>query len=194
MNQETMLKPALIAGIIVGVLSALPVLGALNCLCCAWVIGGGILAAYLSVKASPWALTLGRGMALGLLAGAIAAIVDTAFSIPIHFALSGMGMGVAEQINEALEQVPNMPEDLRQALRSVFIDGDEIGIFFLVLTGVFKVLVYSIVAALGGAIGVAIFEKRPPGSQAAPATPAYQPPLQAPPPPPPPPDSSEPLP
>ncbi|MFH1572820.1 MAG: hypothetical protein ABIG68_02490 [Acidobacteriota bacterium] len=189
MNHQTLLKPALIAGIAVGVLSALPVLGALNCFCCAWVIAGGVLAAFLSVRASPAAVTLGQGLGVGLLAGAVAAVVDTAFSIPVQIALTGMGMGVAEQMGEALEQVPNLPPEMRDMIRSIFVDGRGLGVIFLLLTGALKLVVYGLISMLGGAIGVALFEKRPPGadSRLPPAT--YQPPLNFPPPPPPPPEN-----
>jgi hypothetical protein len=183
MNWEAMLKPALIAGVLVGVLSALPLVSALNCFCCAWVIGGGVWAAYLLIQASPITVTLGRGAALGLATGAIAATVDTLFSIPLHFALAGVGSGIAEQMNEVLRQVPDVPPDVREALRSVFSDNRGVGVLFLVLTGFFKLIIYSAVCMLGGAVGVAIFEKRPPGTDLPPSPPAYRPPQDFPPPP-----------
>lgn len=183
MNWEAMLKPALIAGVLVGVLSALPLVGALNCFCCAWVIGGGVLAAYLHIQATPVAASLGRGAALGLVTGVVAAVVDTLFSIPLHFALAGMGSGIAEQMNELLRELPNVPPDVREALRSVFSDNRGVGVIFLVLAGFFKLIVYSVVCMLGGAVGVALFEKRPPGAGVPPTPPAYLPPQDLPQPP-----------
>ena len=41
------LQPALLGGLFIGVLSALPIISAGNCFCCMWVIGGGVVAAYL---------------------------------------------------------------------------------------------------------------------------------------------------
>jgi hypothetical protein len=183
MNQEAMLRPALIAGVAVGVLSALPGLGALNCLCCAWVVGGGILAASLCVKASPLTVTLGRGVLLGLLTGVIAAVVDTIFSIPVHFALTGVGMGPAEQLNQLFEEFPNIPSEYREAIRAIFASGDGIGVFVLILVGLLKLVVYGLVCMLGGAVGVAIFEKRPPGTDSRIPPAVYQPPRDFPPPP-----------
>src|SRR5512137_1271769 len=92
MNKDSFLKSALIGGVALGVLSALPVLGAVNCLCCAWVIGGGMLAAHLYVKDSPTPVTLGTGVLLGLLAGVVGAVVDTLFTIPLHMALRGSAL------------------------------------------------------------------------------------------------------
>ena len=38
------LQPALLGGVVIGVLSALPVINVANC-CCAWILFGGALAA-----------------------------------------------------------------------------------------------------------------------------------------------------
>ncbi len=182
MDQEKMLKPALIGGVILGVLSAIPVISAFNCLCCAWVIGGGMLAAHLYVKGSPMAVTLGRGVALGFLTGVIGAVVDTLFSIPIHMAMKNIGMGFVEQIREGLEQVPNLPPETRDALRSVFSGSTGFSLVFVILTGFFKLIIYGIMAMLGGAIGVAVFEKRKPGTPYTSPGPFPQPPDTQPPP------------
>ena len=163
MNQDGMLKPALIGGVLLGVLSAVPVVSAVNCVCCAWVIGGGVLAASLYVKSSPAPVTLGRGVTLGLLTGLIGAVADTLLTIPLHFALAGIGMDFAQSMEQVLEQVPNLPADTRDTLRSIFTAGGPLSVFFIVASGFFKVVVYSLMAMLGGTIGVAIFEKRKTG-------------------------------
>ncbi len=189
MNQEGMFKPALIGGVLLGVLSALPVVSALNCLCCAWVIAGGVLAANLYVKSAPLPVTLGTGALIGLIAGAVGAVVDTLFSIPLHLALTGMGFGVG-QLREAIQQVPMAPE-ARDTILRVLGGGGGVGIFFVLLSGVFKLFIYSIMAMIGGTLGVALFEKRKLGMQP-PAVPSpYQPPPRDYPPPPPPPPPAD---
>jgi hypothetical protein len=187
MNREGMLKPALIGGVLLGVLSALPAISALNCFCCAWVIGGGVLAAHLYVKGSPFPVALGTGALLGLLTGVIGAIVDTIFSIPLHLALTGMGFGVGE-LRKAIEQIPMSPE-ARDTILSMLRGGGGVGVLFVILSGVFKLFVYSIMAMIGGTLGVALFEKRKPGMPSPTGVPPeYQaPPRDFPPPPPPPP-------
>ncbi len=176
MNRESMFKPALIGGVALGVLSALPVIGAFNCFCCAWVIGGGILAAHLYVKDSPNVVTLGNGVVLGLITGMIGALVDTVFSIPLHMAMSGVGMGVAEQLREMAEEIPNMPPEARELLRSIAAGGVGIGGVIFFVAALIKLFVYGIVAMLGGVLGVALFEKRTPGSHLPSDMPTYQPP------------------
>jgi len=188
MNQDSFLKSALIGGVALGVLSALPVLGAVNCLCCAWVIGGGMLAAHLYVKDSPVPVTLGTGVLLGLLAGVIGAVVDTLFTIPLHMALRGSAV-MTEQLKEWADELPNLPGEYREMLRSLAGGGTAIGSFLFVATAFFKLVVYGIVAMLGGALGVAVFEKRKIGTPGPDVSPPYEPPGGFTPPPPPPADS-----
>ncbi len=55
------LQPALVGGLFIGVLSALPIVNTANCCCCLWVISGGVLAAYLRQQSSPVRDHVGRG-------------------------------------------------------------------------------------------------------------------------------------
>ena len=56
-----MLRSAALGGIFIGVLSALPVVGAANCCCCLWIVSGGALATYLEVQQKNRTLTAGEG-------------------------------------------------------------------------------------------------------------------------------------
>lgn len=164
MNNDNLLKPALIGGVALGILSALPVIGYCNCVCCAWAMGGGILAAYLYVRESPFLVTMGRGALTGLAAGAIGAVVCGLFSIPLQFVLTGGGNPemVVEQIQEQLAKNPELPQEVRQNIEAFLQRGD-----FMTLIAIFSffanVVFFSIFAMIGGAIGVAVFEKRKPG-------------------------------
>lgn len=179
MNEERMLKPALIGGVLLGILSSVPVISIFNCVCCAWVVGGGVLAAYLYVKDSPVSVTLGRGVSLGLLTGVIGTVVSALFLIPLHF-LTG-GTGVMEQLRQAMDQMPNVPPETRQMLESLT-SREGAGTFIYVFGLIFMLVVYCLFAMAGSAIGVAIFEKRKPGTPSV-DLPPYQPPAPPPPPP-----------
>ena len=157
-----MLKPALIGGVFLGILSSLPVLNLFNCLCCAWIIGGGVLAAYLYVKDSPSPVSMGSGVAIGLFAGIIGAIVSAMFSIPLNFLIHSGSMGIAEQFREVVEQMPNMPPETREALRA-FSNRADMGTLYFVFHLFFTLVISCLFAMLGGTIGVAVFEKRKPG-------------------------------
>jgi hypothetical protein len=81
------------------------------------------------------------------------------------------------------EEFPNIPSEYREAIRAIFASGDGIGVFVLILVGLLKLVVYGLVCMLGGAVGVAIFEKRPPGTDSRIPPAVYQPPRDFPPPP-----------
>ena len=179
MNQNAMLRPALIGGVLLGILSAIPPLSFFNCACCAWVIGGGVLAANLYVKSSPTMVTLGSGVGLGLLTGAIGGIVTTIFSIPVQILMNTVFAEYAAQARQMISELHNISPVWRDLILSSGKEGFNV---FAVIAGAFvTVTVYSLFAMLGGVLGVAIFEKR----KVVGATTAYQPPVNIPPPPPP---------
>ena len=181
MNENKMLKPALIGGVLLGVLSALPLIGALNCVCCAWVIAGGMLAAHLYIKDSPIAVTLGRGALLGLFTGVIGAVVSLLFSIPLNFIAGSGGMEIMEQIRARMDSMPNVPPETRALIDSLASRTD-LTTLIVIFGAIFTLIVYCIFATLGGTIGVAIFEKRKIGAPPPNAAPD-DPPVNLPPPP-----------
>ncbi len=159
MNGENIWKPAIIGGILLGVLSSIPYL---NCACCAWIIGGGLLASYLFVKESPFAVTLGRGVSLGFLTGVIGTVVVALFSIPLILMSPEGSRGAAEQIRQMMEQMPGFPAESREALNEL-ISRDGFLTIIYISSMVFQLVVNCLLAMLGGALGVALFEKRKPG-------------------------------
>lgn len=173
MNQEGMFKPAVIGGVLLGILSALPFVNLMNCFCCAWVIAGGVLAAHLYVRNSPTVVTLGQGIVLGLLTGIIGAAVDILFSIPVRIMLAGVGSGFMQQF---LDQIPNLPPEMKEQMRTAL--SGTVGIASWIFSGFLILVVYALIGMLGGAIGVALFEKRKPPATAAEI---YQPPTVPPP-------------
>ncbi len=177
MNQGGMLKPALIAGVLLGILSVIPGLSLLNCFCCAWVVGGGAFASHLYVKDSPVAVTLGKGALLGLVTGAIGAVTCTVFNIPLQLLMSALGMDVVEHLRQLIGRMPDIPPEQRDALGKIA----QGGISFILVVGIASVVPFSMAGMAGGAIGVALFEKRPRSSEPAssfPEPPVAPPPLQ----------------
>jgi hypothetical protein len=185
MNEARMLKPALIGGVLLGMLSSLPLINLFNCFCCAWVIAGGVIAARLYVKDSPTPVSLGGGVAIGLLTGVIGALVGGLFSIPLRLMTNRGSLSGMDQLKEALDQLPNVPPETRQMIES-FTARSDMDVVFFIFGMLFILVIYSLFAMIGGTIGVAIFEKRKPGSVPEEVT-YYQPPTNLPPPPPPPP-------
>jgi hypothetical protein len=163
MNEESMLKPALIGGVALGILSVLPIIGSFNCVCCAWVIGGGVLAAHQYVKASLTPVTLGRGVALGSVTGLIGSLVYILFTIPLYLMLIRSGVRLTDLVRQSMERwIKAMPE-MRDYLQTASTQSD-IGLSVVLFGMIFTIGIFCIFGMLGGAVGVAIFEKRRTGA------------------------------
>ena len=147
------LKPALIGGVVIGVLSVIPFVSAANLCCCLWAILGGLLATYLYVKNSPTPASAGDGAVLGVIAGAIGAVIYLVIGIPIAIA---MGPVTRNMIVSLMQNI-----DARQAelMRQQFeAQGNAVApIIIQALIGGGLLFVFAI---LGGLLGVPIFEKR----------------------------------
>jgi hypothetical protein len=131
------LKSALLGGLIVGVLSAIPII---NYCCCIWSIGGGALAAYLYIKSSPTPVTMGDGAIVGGLAGVVGGIIYLIIGLPIaiFFGMAAM----TEQLTRSGVELPFS------------------GTLLMGVAGIIGAIILVVLASLGGIIGVAIFEKR----------------------------------
>ncbi len=131
------LKPALLGGLVVGLLSAIPFI---NYCCCIWGIGGGVLAAYLYVKSSPTPVSMGDGAMVGGLAGVVGGIIYLVIGLPIAI-LFGMA-AMTEQLTRSGVELPFS------------------GVLLMIVAGIVGAIFLVVLATLGGIIGVAIFEKR----------------------------------
>ncbi|MGE5361203.1 MAG: hypothetical protein ACM3NQ_19475 [Bacteroidales bacterium] len=151
------LQPALLGGLFIGVLSALPIVSFFNC-CCLWIIGGGIVAAYLTQNSSPTAISVGDGALAGLMAGIFGTIVNTVLWIPIHAVMGPIQSRMAERLTETARDIP---DSLRVLMQPGQMGG---GSFLLSLViGFFFMLVLSVIfATVGGMIGAAIFGRNKP--------------------------------
>jgi hypothetical protein len=175
------LQPAILGGLFIGVLSALPFVNMANC-CCLWLVVGGALAAYVMQQNHPYPVTLGDGALVGLGAGVIGFVVMLIVSIPIGLLtgpdLQRMQMGGFGQ--EGMS--PEVAEMMRHISPAViaFIGGA----VFLVIG--------SAASTVGGIIGAVIFRQGSPPLPPSDAPPAswaplpsgWAPPADAPPPPP----------
>jgi hypothetical protein len=151
-----MLQPALLGGVVIGVLSALPVINLANC-CCAWILFGGGLAAYLLQQPRPTPISAGDGALVGLIAGAIGAVVWTIVAIPLNAALMPFQ---AEMLEQVLSNANDMPPEARaflESLKSAPVMGAAAIVgFFLTLC------VCSVFGLVGGLFGALIFRKNVP--------------------------------
>jgi hypothetical protein len=149
-------QPALLGGVAIGVLSALPVINLANC-CCAWIIFGGALAAYLMQQNHPEPITVGDGAIVGLLSGIVGAFVWAVISIPINAAMSGFQ---SQWMERALAESGDLPPEVRSILESLGTPGamgiaSVIGLIVMLCVG-------SVFGLLGGILGALMFRKNAP--------------------------------
>jgi hypothetical protein len=152
-----MLQPALLGGLTIGVLSALPIVNIVNLCCCAWIITGGGIAAYLLQQQRPAPITAGDGALVGLMAGAVGAVVWLLLEIPLSFALAPFQQSL---IDSALQNSADLPPGLQiwmEKLRSGAARGAGMVMGFLVM-----LFIGSIFAMVGGIIGSLVFRKSAP--------------------------------
>jgi hypothetical protein len=159
-----MVKPALIGGILLAVVSAVFLwIPLLQCLCCVWIIGAGVLAAYLYIKDAPSPVTLGKGTGLGLLTGFFGSIVMTLFITPFFMIGNFKHVNFAEMMKQSMDQAPNMTPESRQVMEA-FLAREGSGTILLLFALSFLFVFFCLFSMLGGTIGVALFEKRKIGS------------------------------
>jgi ABC-type phosphate transport system permease subunit len=150
------LQPALLGGVTIGVLSALPVINLANC-CCAWILFGGALAAYLMQQNHPEPIQAGDGAIVGLLAGIVGAFVWVIVSVPISVAMAPFQ---SEMASRAMRDAAEMAPELR-ALFENMSGAPAIGIGLIF--GFFVMLCVSTVFGLiGGLFGALLFKKPQP--------------------------------
>src|ERR1041385_2329710 len=135
------LKPALLGGLIVGILSAIhSLIPIVSMCCCIWGIAGGGLAAFLYIRQSPTPVALGEGAMVGGMAGVIGGIIYVVIYLPIAI-LWGMAT-MQEQLNRSGVHLPFS------------------GSILMVIGSIVGAVVVAVLSVLGGLLATLIFEKR----------------------------------
>ena len=160
------MKPALIGGLVAGLLSAIPFVNIVNACCCAWAIIGGIVATYLYVKQSPNPVTPGEGAMLGAMAGGIGAVIYLVVGIPLGLVV---GNTMANAVSGIVAQSdPAQAEAIRQQMAA------STGFAAALINSIVVAVLLVIFSVIGGLLGVPIFEKRK-GGAGTPPTAGYTP-------------------
>ena len=146
-------KPAVIGGVVVGILSVIPFIGALNVCCCLWALLGGILASNLYIKSSPVPVKTGDGAAVGAIAGLIGGVISVVLGIPIDLATGPMIKSLLIDILRKID--PQQAEILRPQ-----IEASGASIASVIITSLVVAALLFVFTIIGGLIGVALFEKR----------------------------------
>jgi hypothetical protein len=153
--------------VFIGVLSALPIVQWCNC-CCLWIVGGGVLAAYLQQQAQQSPLSPAGGAQAGLFAGLIGAFIWLILTRALDVVLRPLQQ---QLVAEILRNASDMPPEVRTMFESISAqEGGSYALSFALM-----LVIGSAAAALGGAIGASYFRKDVPPALGGPIQP---PPLQ----------------
>ncbi|MFC2168987.1 hypothetical protein ACFLRM_00260 [Acidobacteriota bacterium] len=151
-QRPEMFMPALVGGVIAGILSGVPLI---SCLCCLWIIGGGMVSAYLLAKNTSAVLRASDGAIVGIFSGIVAAIINTLISFPFRALNREFARNFLETLSEYMEEMPSGWESWLNF-------GDMKTSFFMIMFGlVVSVVIFSVFGALGGVIGISLFGKKP---------------------------------
>jgi hypothetical protein len=145
-------KPALVGGLISGLLSVAPFINTLNVCLCLWAWVGGIVAAKLLIGQAPRIVTAKDGAKVGLYSGLIAFAIVLLITTPLTF----------WQMDRALENMPSIMSSSPEA-QSLYerIQNDPIFklLFSFIISFINAVLILGF-TVVGGLLGVTLFEKR----------------------------------
>ena len=148
-----MLKPAALGGLFIGVLSALPLIGAANCCCCLWVVAGGVLAAYLGGHGRAVSLTPSEGMLIGASAGVVGAFVWIPIALVVDALMSPLQQAM---IGAVLSNARDLPPEAREVLEGL---GQPSSAFRYIVGFMLQFFAGGIFGAIGGVIGAMFFRK-----------------------------------
>jgi len=149
------IRSAALGGLFIGVLSALPIVGAANCCCCLWIVSGGALASYLEVQQKNRTLTGGEGAGVGALAGVIGAFVWLPIVAVLAVVLGPIQRAILEEI---VRNARDMPPEARDVLENM----GQRGVGGYLLLFLFQLVGGSLFAAIGGILGAMYFKKEVP--------------------------------
>ena len=151
------LQPVLLGGLLTGVLSVLPIISIANC-CCVWVVGGGMVTAYLIQHGRSEPIQLSEGALGGFLSGVVGAAFYAALSVPIQFLIMPLQRDAVEGL---LASVADVPLEVRELLEALSSSGSFVTVF---IGFVVMLLVGMIFSTLGGLLGALIFRSSPPAA------------------------------
>lgn len=154
-------QPALLGGLLIGVLSALPIVNMGNACCCLWVIAGGAVAAYLLQNSQRAPITAADGVAVGFMAGLIGAIIWQLLAVPVTLLMGP----IQARLTERLLSAGDLPDNVRpifEALRQ----NAGFSVIRFIIGGVFTLIVSVLFSTIGGLLGAALFRAKtpPPGA------------------------------
>lgn len=149
------IQPALLGGVFMGVLSALPFVSYLNACCCLWVVVGGLIAAWLLQQNHPYAIATADGAVVGLLSGVFGALIGVVITILMAPVQRQLDLYLFSRITQAMGDVPPVVEQVIEQRRNM----PAVTPLSIVASLIFSLITYPIFGMLGGLLGAVLFKK-----------------------------------
>ena len=140
----------LIGGTFTGVLSALPIVSVANC-CCLWLIGGGVITAYLLQQGQVEPISLADASVGGCLAGVFGAFVSAGVSVPIQLMTQPLQRQLADMLRGNADVPPELAEMIEQLSGA--------GVAAVLFGFVVMLVLGMIFSTLGGLLGGIVFRR-----------------------------------
>ena len=157
-------QPALLGGLFIGILSALPGISFGNCCCCLWVLTGGMLTTYLLQGRQDTPVETSEVMVQGLIAGVVGGILAGIISVALQPIIGPWQQQMAAQMMERFQNA--LPPESRQQFDEAMRQQGAGSVQVEMLRSLMFVPVSAAFATAGAALGLAFFRKKMPKVQA----------------------------
>jgi hypothetical protein len=152
------LQPAIAGGLLLGLLSSIPIIQAANLIFGLWILAGGAFTSHLLMKQRPSGIGYGDGAFGGVLSGLFGAIVATIMLIPSKLIFTADFEAGRQQAEQQLAKTPDVAGPMRDlVLRAL---SPEVSLttemFWFFIFGI----CFSLFAMLGGMLMVWIANRR----------------------------------
>jgi len=161
MNELDWKQPALVGGVMAGILSVIPVVNLANCCFCAWLLVGGAVAAKMLINRAPRPVRSGEGAQVGAVAGLIAAGVYSLISLAL--VVFGIGQRFQEELFNRIADAsgdPNIQAEIQKLIEASASQSQAQKLVSALITLIVASVFIVGFSTLGGLLGVALFEKR----------------------------------
>ncbi len=165
-SAQKMLIPVLIGGAAMALISYIPLLNTINCLCCAGIMGGAVLGVWFYRKTYPTNQGFGpkEGAKIGALSGIVGAVLYSLLELARIWAQAAVfNSEFRDALDQAMSQMESQGQDpakVEQASKMIMSIMDS-PLMLAAILFVSSLLMFTAFGAIGGAIGGKIFKRLP---------------------------------
>jgi hypothetical protein len=152
------IQPAIAGGVLLGLLSSLPIINLANLIFGAWILAGGALTTHLVLKQRPSGISYGDGAFGGVLSGFFGAVVSTVMLIPSKLFFAADWETVRQQAELQLAKTPETAGPMRDLLLRAM--SAEVSFTTEMFWFFFYGFSFSLFAMIGGMLMVWISNRR----------------------------------